>query len=251
MKLGISPNILTGMFSTFLKSRLGCEIIFMPVSKLPDAVKNREVDIALIPPLDLHTGGDFCVSGSFGIVTEEVFSNNFLYFKPGEKDVQEITMKGDISFHDMTLLRVIFKELYSSDPKLVTYDGDIHHVSNLLVAGDDNYLTGRYELGMNIVEEAVECLNFPLINYILISSREEILEAVHRKVKQMNDDLFNFGSEYLSTTGISERTLEHLSSNLHHLSFELTDEILENLTSLISTPYYYNFTEDIPEYTLV
>ncbi len=251
MKLGISPNILTGMFATFLKSKLGCEIIFMPVSKLPDAVKNREVDIALIPPLDLHQGGDFCISGSYGIVAEGIFSNNFLYFKPGEKDVQQITMKGDISFHDITLLRMIFKELYGIDPHLDTYDGDIHHVSNLLVAGDDNYLSGRYELGMNIVEEAVECFNYPLISYVLISSREEILESVHHKIKQLNDDLFNFGSEYLSTTGISERTLEFLSENLHHLSFELNDELIEALQNLVSTPYYYNFTEDIPEYTLV
>jgi len=78
MKLGISPNIVTSMFATFLKSKLECEILFLPVSKLLDAVKNREIDIALVPPLDLHKGGDFVVSSLYGIVADSVFSTNFL-----------------------------------------------------------------------------------------------------------------------------------------------------------------------------
>ncbi|MBV6444147.1 MAG: hypothetical protein IFNCLDLE_00407 [Ignavibacteriaceae bacterium] len=223
----------------------------MPVSKLSEAVRNRELDLALIPPLDLHNGGDFCVSGNLGIVSDGAFSNNFLYFKPGEQTVPKITLKGDLSFHDITLLRIVFRELYGIDPETEQYEGDIGKVNNLLVAGDDNYLTGRFELGMNIVEEAVECLNFPLISYILVSSVEETLEAVHRKVRELNDSLYEFGSDYISTTGVSERTLEYLSENLHHLSFELNDEIIEALKSLISTPYYFNLTEDIPEFTLV
>lgn len=251
MKLGISPNIVTSMFATFLKSKLDCEILFLPVSKLLDAVKNREIDLALVPPLDLHKGGDFVVSSLYGIVADSVFSTTFLYFKPGEKEVNEITMKGDISFHDITLVRVIFRELYGIDPKMASYTGDIGQVENLLVAGDDNYLSGRYELGMNIAEEATECLQYPAISYILVASREEALESVHRKVKEMNDALFEFGGDWLSTTGISERTLEYLQENLHHLSFEFSDEIVESLKNLISVPYYYNLTEDIPEYTLV
>lgn len=242
---------MTSMFATILKSKLDCDVVFYPVSKLPEAVMNRDIDLALIPPLDLHTTGDLVISSSYGVVADSLFSNSFLYFKPGEKEVSEITMKGDISYHDMTLLKIIFKELYNRTPELVAYDGEITKITNLYVAGDENYLTGRYDTGMNITEEAVECLQSPLISYILVSSREEILESVHSKIKQMNDDLYEFGEDYLVHADIPKETLAVLQNGLRNISFELSDELLDSLKTLIALPYYYTFAEDIPEYTLV
>lgn len=251
MKIGISPNLMTSMFATIFKSKLGCEVVFYPVSKLPEAVKNREIDMALIPPLDLHNAGDLAVSSSYGIVADSLFSNSFLYFKPGETEVNNITMKGDISFHDITLLKIIFKELYNTNPELVAYDGEITKITNLYIAGDENYLTGRYDTGMNITEEAVECLQSPFISYILVSSQEEILESVHAKIKQMNEDLYEFGEDYLALSGMPEETLTVLQYGIRNISFELTEELLESLKTMMALPYYYTLAEDIPEYTLV
>jgi len=242
---------MTSMFATIFKSKLGCEVVFYPVSKLPEAVKNREIDIALIPPLDLHNAGDLAVSSSYGIVADSLFSNSFLYFKPGETEVNNITMKGDISFHDITLLKIIFKELYNTNPELVAYDGEITKITNLYIAGDENYLTGRYDTGMNITEEAVECLQSPFISYILVSSQEEILESVHAKIKQMNEDLYEFGEDYLALSGMPEETLTVLQYGIRNISFELTEELLESLKTMMALPYYYTLAEDIPEYTLV
>jgi hypothetical protein len=239
------------MFATILKSKLGCDIVFYPVSKLIDAIKNNQIDIALVPPLDLHNGVNLAVSGIYGIVSDSVFSNSYLYFKPGEKEVTAISMKGDISFHDITLLRIIFKELYGILPEITPFDGDVEKVSTLYVAGDENYITLRYENGMNLTEETIECLQYYTPAYILVSNKEEILESVHSKIKQMNDDLYSFGSDFIATSGISIETLEYLSDNLHHVSFELNDDILEGLKNLIALPYYYNLAEDIPEFSLV
>lgn len=246
-KLLLPDNIFSKILLSELNDKESIEIEYLPSALISKNIELNSALIGLIPTLDLLTFKNFFISSEIGISFNALLSNSYIHFKEGQETISEIFLKGDVASNEVLLSKILFKELYEVDIKhsFVT-DETLHQKDNLLIAGDENYEKVLFTNGLSFSEEVIELISAPYVNFILASSKEDILKKFSSEHKK---DFENGHSESYENllTNLPATSIDFISVNMQHVVFDFEDQDLEGIKSLLQLPYYHGFVKDIVE----
>jgi len=237
------------VFSKILLSELNLDdsiaVEFQPAALIAKRLLKEEYTIGLIPTLDLLTSKDLFVSSKIGVSFNALLSNSYIHFKEGQETIEQIFLKGDVTTNEIILSKILFKEFYDVNvtPTLVK-DESSHINDNTLIVGDENYEKELFLNGLSFSEEIIELLDAPYVNYILAGSSENVLKDFTDKFR---DNLLNGHTEDYTDLlkGFTQNSLEFISVNIQHIVFDLEDQDLEGIKSLMQLPYFHGILKDM------
>ena len=244
-KILLPKNVFSKIFLSELNLGENVAIEFHPASIIAKKLLQEENSIGLIPTLDLLTSKDLFVSSKIGLSFNALLSNSYIHFKEGQETLEQIFLKGDVTTNEIILSKILFKEFYDVDvtPTLVK-DETAHTNDNTLIVGDENYEKELFLNGLSFSEEIIELLDAPYVNFILAGSSENLLKDFTEKHR---DELLNGHTEDYSKllTGITQNSIDFISVNIQHIVFDLEDQDLEGIKSLMQLPYFHGILKDM------
>jgi hypothetical protein len=248
MKLILPSNIFTKIISSNLDPDLKENLVYKPSSLISAEIKKDENSIGLIPTLDLLNNYELFVSKEFGLSFESSLCNSYIYFKPGQEDVNELSLLGDVSSMEAILSKILFREVYNTDVKLeiLTSEKDLNN-KNLIIAGNKNFENERFLSGISFSEEVIESLSLPFVNYVFASTGKENLEELNSKLKNLSGLVYDNIEDYKFGENLSEMTKEYVKTNISSLVIDFASNDIEGITQLLRLPYYHGIIKDIIE----
>lgn len=247
MKFYLPQNIFTKILRSELSEDNEVNFQYLPSALISKKLMTEDDSIGLIPSLDLVTHKDFYVSAEIGISFNALLSNSYLHFKENQTTIDKLFLKGDISSNEALLSKILLKEMYDIDitPRLVTPEFMLQD-ENILIAGDENYEKELFLNGLSFSEEIIELINAPYVNFLLASKNENSLKSF---VLKHRDDLLtgheNSFEDLLG--GFPHQSVEFISVNMQHVIFDLEDQDIEGIKSLLQLPYFHGITNDLFE----
>lgn len=244
-KLLIPKNIFTKIFLSELSLNDSYEISFLPSSLIAKKITEDVNSIGLIPSLDLLTFKDLFVSSEMGISLNALLSNSYIHFKEGRGTIEEIFLKGDVSINEIILSKTLFKEFYDVDVvTTLVQDSNQHVDDNLLIVGDENYSKELFLNGLSFSEEVIELIDSPYVNFVLVGSSENILKDF---VKTYKPDLLNGHTENYNELlkEYTSTSIDFINVNIQHVVFDLEEQDLEGIKSLLQLPYFHGMVKDM------
>jgi hypothetical protein len=244
-KLIVPKNIFTKIFISELNLSDEYQVEFSPASLISTNIDENENSIGLIPTLDLLTHKHFYISSQIGISFNALLSNSYIHFKDGQETIEEIFLKGDVSSNEIILSKILFKEFYEIDVKqTLVKDVQSHQGDNLLIIGDENYEKELFLNGLSFAEEVIELISAPYVNFALAGLLEKKIKECSNKYKSVFQNGHTEKYEDL-LNGFPATSLDFISVNIQHIVFDLEDQDLEGIKSLLQMPFYQGLVKDI------
>lgn len=237
------------IFSNILLSELSFDenisVEFHPSALIAKKLSEDENAMGLIPTLDLLSFKDLFVSSKIGMSFNALLSNSYIHFKEGQETLEQIFLKGDVTTNEIILSKILFKEFYDVNvtPTLVK-DEAAHIDDNTLIVGDENYSKELFLNGLSFAEEIIELLDSPYVNFILAGTSENVLKDFQERYR---DNLMNGHTEDYSSLlrGFTQTSLDFISVNIQHIVFDLEDQDLEGIKTLLQLPYFHGIIKDM------
>ncbi len=252
MKLVFPANIFAGILSSILNPGLKEELTFTSSSLITTEIKKNEKYIGLIPTLDLLKNTELYVSKKHGIAFESSLCNSYIYFKPGQKNVNELSLLGDVSSLEAILSKVLFKEIYNSDIKIEILTNEQKMFDkNLVITGNKNFEDDRFFSGISFSEEVIESLSLPFVNYVFASTDKEILEDLNEKLENISGTVYKKIKDYELDKNFTKKTKEYIKANISSLIIDFEANDVEGINQLLRLPYYHGIISDIVEVKFV
>ncbi len=244
-KILIPQNV----FSKILLSELNLDdnitVEFQPAALIAKKLLQEENSIGLIPALDLLTSKDLFISSKIGLSFNALLSNSYIHFKEGQETLEQIFLKGDVTSNEIILSKILFKEFYDVDVTPALLKDEAAHINdNTLIVGDENYEKDLFLNGLSFSEEIIELLDAPYVNFIFAGTAENVLKDFNNKYR---DNLLNGHTEDYTDLlkGFTQTSLEFISVNIQHIVFDLEDQDLEGIKSLMQLPYFHGILKDM------
>ncbi|MDP2037995.1 MAG: MqnA/MqnD/SBP family protein, partial [Ignavibacteria bacterium] len=207
--------------------------------------KNTQA-LALIPSLELIKHKDLLVSNKLGISFDGMLSNAYYYFSEGERAIKKILVRGDVSVNEIILAKILFEERYSSNVELVLDTTDkMDHGKDYIVSGDYNYTSEKYERAISLADEVSEMLDFPYVNFILVSKDRESLTNFEKQIDSMDEIIEEKLAESLGKLDVPQGSKDFIKENFSSVYYDLTENEKDGLTELIKLVYYRGIIEDM------
>ncbi|MBK7105879.1 MAG: hypothetical protein IPH62_11405 [Ignavibacteriae bacterium] len=244
MKLIAPNNIFSSIFYLSIEEKNKPELILKDSSLILKELNQHQNALAFIPSLDLINHKELFVSQKFVIAFEAYISNTYLYF--AHDNFNKLLLKGDISSNEVLLSKIIFKEIYNIQPEIeLDINDKFHDNKNYLVSGNLNWINNRYKIGTSFSEHISEFIDFPYVNYLLVSNSKSELEKFH----SLNENLINNISknfvENVQKINLGEEINEFIISNQSTVFFDFNSIANESFTELINLLYFRKIIDDI------
>ncbi len=244
------------IFSKFIRASLPEEwklnVTLQPSAAITAELKKQHGSIGLIPTMDLLKNNDLFISASAGLSFEGMLCNSFLYFKPEQDEIQDLSLFGDVSTLEVILSKILFKELYDSNLEIrILSDKSKIGSTNLLIVGDENYNNDKFLNGLSLAEEVTEALNLPYVNYVFASTDEKMLAEFNTGIKDITGAIYRKIEEDNFPISISEKAKHFFDDNISSMIFEFNEQDREGINNLIRLPYFYRIIEDMIELKFV
>ena len=244
-KILLPNNVFSKIFLTELNLDESVAVEFHPASIIAKKLLQEDNSVGLIPTLDLLTNKDLFVSSKIGVSFNALLSNSYIHFKEGQETLEQIFLKGDVTTNEIILSKILFKEFYDVDVTTTLVKDETAHINdNALIVGDENYEKELFLNGLSFAEEVIELLDAPYVNFILAGSSENVLKDFTNKYR---DNLLNGHTEDYADLlkGFTQTSLEFISVNIQHIVFDLEDQDLEGIKSLMQLPYFHGILKDM------
>lgn len=248
----ISPNnYFAKLFFHNFEMGIKDNIRFTSSSLIMAELLKSENSIALIPVADLIRNKDFHISRSFGLSFEGGLSNSYIYYGRDSKNVAELNLSGDVSSCEVILSKILFRELYNTEIEIVLKtSAGFEDDKNYIITGDMNFNEDLFIRGFNFVEEVVELINLPYVNYVFASKDPELLKEFNSlATSPVNKFLEN--SEDAIKEIIPLNIQEYFAANLSSLIFKYNEQDLEGIEQVLRLPYFHGIITDIIVLNLV
>lgn len=250
-KILLPENIFSRILISEIKLSENYQLEKVPASLIAKKIASEENSIGFIPTMDLLAYKEFSISSDVGISFNALLSNAYIHFKEDQDTVDKIFLKGDFSSNEIILSKILFKEFYDIDVEPVLLKDYNSHVNdNLLIVGDENYKSELFLDGLSFAEEIIELLNAPYVNFVLAGSSEQLVKAFSNEYK----DTFKNGhtEEYNDLLKeLPQTSRDFISVNIQHVVFDLEEQDLEGIKSLLQMPYYHRIINDMIEVKFV
>lgn len=250
MNLFFPDNIFASLIAKNLKGNH--EVNFLPSSLLAKKISEDENSAALIPTTDLLQHNELFVSKKFGISFDGELSNSYIYFKPGEEELKEIALCGDVSSLEALLTKILFKEVYNSDVtiKILTDEAQFDK-NNLVVSGDKNFVTGIFKKGLSFADEFTDYLNLPFVNYIAASQSSKLIEELNEISKNISETIYTSIDNGEGLEKYPVEAVEFIKLHIAEVIYEFDEQDVEGITQLVMLPYLHGITKEIFEIKFV
>lgn len=244
MKLFAPQNIFTSILKIALPEWM--EVVNRPASLVVKELEKNTQALALIPSLELINHKELLVSNKFGISFDGMLSNAYYYFSEGERIIKKILVRGDVSVNEVILAKILFAERYSSDVELVLDTSDkMESGTDYIVSGDYNYTSTKYERAISLADEVSEMLDFPYVNFILVSKDRESLTNFEKQIDSLDEIIEEKLSVNIEMLNIPQGSKDFIKENFSSVYFDLTENEKDGLNELVKLVYYRGIIEDM------
>jgi hypothetical protein len=248
MHIYFPQNIFADLIKNSLSEKLSSMVKFLPAPLITNEILKDSNSIGLIPTLDLIRHKDFFVSGSFGISFEESLCNSYLYYNSERRNLDELSIIGDISSNEVIGAKLIFKELYNTEIKLklLTASTNIEG-NNIICVGDINFEGDKYLKGVSFAEEIIEVLSLPYVNFVLAAVNQKPIENFNKSIDDIQGKVYNLveGGNY--GRNLSEDSKQIFRQNIASFICNLDDQDIDGINQLLRLPYFHEIISDIVE----
>lgn len=246
MKLFLPNNIYTSFLIGHIPAEV--ELLYRPSSLLTLELEKNTDAIALVPSLDLLKNRNLIVSSRLAVSFDGLLSNAYFYFIEGEKKLEKILLRGDVSVNEFVLAKILFEERYSSDVELV-FDtkNEIEANKDYIICGDDNLNDNLYKKGISLSEDVADTIDLPYVNYLFVSPDREALKKFQSLFADLDVKIENSAESRLDLQNINYDTKEFILANMNSVYFEMTENEKDALNELIKLVYYKGMIDDIIE----
>lgn len=246
MNLIIPNNIFATLFVLSISEEQRPTVTVKESSLISNELELDKETVALLPSLDLLKRNDLYVSSKLGIGFEEVLSNSYLYFSDKDPNMQKVLLKGDVSSNEVILIKIILKERYNVEPEILLDSKEkTSEDSNYLISGNLNWQDNRFENGVSFDEQVSDFINYPYLNYVFVSTNEEILKQFNKNFKNVTKSIISNLDEILNKINLDTGLSNFVKSEINSVYFDLTENELEGLEELYKLVYYHQVTDDI------
>jgi len=252
MKLFFPDNIYSKLLADHLPEILKQNISVIPSSAIPSELRKDSSSAGLITPTDILSAEDLFISSKMGISFEGILSNSYLYFYPGQKDFDTVSLYGDISSLEVILSKLFFKENYNTEVQVeILTDIKNTEGKNLLVTGKTNFSSFRYNDGISFAEEMTDMLSLPYVNFILASFDRKIIEDLNLTCSGIGSKVYDSVEKNLFSDDLALELREYIRENIASLVYDLEEQDIDGIHQLIRLPYFYGLVDNIAEPKLV
>lgn len=240
-------NIFTNILADVMPKSMQTQIKFKPSAMISKLVEQEDA-IGLIPTMDLIKHNDLFVSNSVGLSFDGALSNSFIYFKPGENEVDKVFLSGDVSSIESLTAKILFSELYNIEVEvsLSNFNAD-RIVENTILIGDENFQSNIFFTGLSFAEEMVELISAPYVNFVFASKTDTILSEFNASMKGISDNFYSLGEEGNFNLKIKETAKDFIIENFNSCVVEFEEQDIEGINQLIRIPYFHGLVENIIE----
>ncbi len=209
--------------------------------------------VGLIPVMDLLRHKDLFVSAKYGISFEESLCNSYIYYNSKEKEINKISLTGDVSSQEVVLSKILFKEMYGSEVEIeILTNAEKAEDKNVIIIGDDNFSGERYKKGISFSEVMIDTLSLPFVNYVFASTEKETLELFEKQLEGIQTKFYNMAEDgtYLSEDR-EEILSRHFKENISSVVLKLDIQDREGIEQILRLPYFHGIVKDIVEVKFV
>lgn len=254
MKILLPQNIFSGLFALSLPEEIQKKTTICSSSEITKKYLESDYDIALIPSLELLKNDHLFVSAANAISFNGVISNSYFYFSESSSDeFNEINLQGDVSVNELILAKILFKENFNKEIKLIidtTLENDKN--KNYLITGNKNFVDDKLQgQGVSFSELFMDSLNFPYVNFIFVSEFEKTMKQFNELTKDINSKILDGLIENLNKLGLNQETREFISTNTDSFYFDFTENEELGLNEILRLPFFYGLYKEINEIKLV
>ena len=249
MKILFPQNIFSSLLVESLPQELVDQISYMDSARLFNELENGNCDAALIPTLELVKNKDLFISKKMCIAFYSYLCNSYIYFAPDQQEIEELTVKGDMSSNDIIIAKYLFSEMYGKEIKISLTKGneETAEPQNLLLVGDGNLKDLKLLNALSISEEISEMISFPYVNYVLASKSGVALAEINEKLNDLNVVLDENIEKIVSTLNLVPEAKDLLVEHAGSISFVLNQSEENGVTELLRLPYFHGMIDDIIE----
>lgn len=245
MKLFLPQNI----FSEFVTPLLpkGIDIVRRPSSLVTKELEFTTYGVALIPSLDLVKHKTLFVSGKIGISLDGLLSNSYFYFVEGERNLEKIFVRGDVSINELLLTKILFQERYSSAVELILDTSPVmERGKDNLMCGNENFTLDLCYTGISFADELADMLDLPYVNYVFASQdKDALINFEKMSVIEDSEKLQVALENKINETSFTQNTKEFIKDNLSSLYLDITTYEQDALNELIKLIYYHGIIDDL------
>lgn len=245
MKIFLPDNFYVSLFKSTLPSDF--ETVERPSTLIVKELEKQTQALALIPSLELVNNKELLVSKNVGISFDGILSNSYLYFVEGQRDFDKVYVRGDVSKNEILLSKILFEEMYSSKAELILDTSEkIVETNNYLICGIENYVDQKYLKGISLADEIAQMLNYPYLNYVLVSKdRESIINFQRSIPNNLDEKIENNLNNVLEKLNVHTDLKDFISENIESVYFDMTVNEEDGLNELIKLMYYHGIIEDM------
>lgn len=246
MKLIMPKNIFSSIFISGLEKKHLFEISFRESSIITKHLEADTSAVALIPTLDLINHRHLFVSSKFALSFNGILSNSYFYFVEGEKSIEKIFLRGDVSMNEIILAKILFAEKFSAGVEFILdVNKNIEKEKDYFVTGDENFTSQNFEKGISFADEVADLIELPYVNFVFASPDREALEKFNELMRVINSEIENKIERTLKPLPFSEETKSFISNNIGQLYFDITDNEVTAVNELIKLVYYHGIIDDM------
>jgi chorismate dehydratase len=220
-------------------------------------LKSRELDIALLSPIDYaRNSGEYRVVPDLCVNSRTSNHTILLHFKEGLRRIT--TVAADIgSTSELVLAKIILSEKYDSNPQFLPMKPDLTAMlgradAALLVGGMAPFMRYEQECTIDLVEEWTDVTNLPYVHALWVTRDERINPSVAYLLKQSHQEGLRHLAE-IASAAADENNLDpaRCESYLSSFGYFLDGDAMESLSEFYRYGYYYGVLGEIPEIHLL
>ncbi|MHB8930515.1 MAG: hypothetical protein ACYC5R_07960 [Melioribacteraceae bacterium] len=246
MKIILPKNIFSSILVSELQKNEGFEISFKESSLISKDLEFNTSAIALIPTIDLINHRNLFVSNKLALAFDGALSNSYFHFVEGEKKIEKIYLRGDVSLNEILLTKILFSERYSAnleialDPSKIAEKG-----KDFLVVGDENFTSWDFQNALSLADEASELMEFPYVNYVFASPDREALQKFNESVYTVDPIIEDQIEKIIDPSILSAEAKSFITQNIGSLYFDMTDNELNAVNELIRLVFFHGIIDDM------
>jgi hypothetical protein len=246
MKLIIPKNIFSSILSSQFSKNDSLETSHKESSLLTKDLEYNTSAIALIPTLDLINHRNLFVSNKLAVSFDSVLSNSYLYFIEGQKRIEKVYLRGDVSLNEFLLMKILFSEKYAANIEIALDLGkNIEKGKDYLVVGDENFAAWEFEKAISLADETSELIDAPYVNYVFASPDREALEKFNESINPVDTIIEDQIENILDGIQLAEKAKVFISENIGSLYFDMTDNEVNAVNELIKLVFYHGIIDDM------
>ncbi len=252
MKLYLPDNFIGYILEQSLPEGLFSGVSYMRSGDLAGHAGSTPSDIFLAPSIDLTGKKELYISGKTAAIIDTKISTGFMYYPGnGADNLSRIGVSGDFCKQDIILAKLMFNELYGSDPEIKITGSELpDDYDALLLMGNGNFTKDQFKNGIAWSDEVIELLDSSFVQYSFTSDDADSLKLLNSYADEIDERAVQIKLGFLKDKGYGKEAQKFVYESLNYLNFKMTEDDIESFNNLVRLPYFAGIYKEIPEFRI-